>query len=88
MADPTIFDVDLDAQSGDEGRVDAAKEAAKVCKRAGVPDLVSEALPSTIVLKLMQLGFWFKVFFPTTHPCPILIKIIDFGAFGIETSSL
>lgn len=57
MADSTIFDVDLDAQSGDEGRVDAAKEAAKVCKRAGVPDLVSEALPSTIVLKLMQLGF-------------------------------
>ena len=52
----SVYDVDLDAESGDEGRVSAAKEAAKICKRAGMPDLVSEALPSTIVLKLMQLG--------------------------------
>lgn len=47
------MDLDLEVASGDEGKLNAASEAAKVRKRAGLPDLAHEALPSTIAIKLM-----------------------------------
>ncbi len=56
IGDPFIMDVDLDVESDDEGKLHAAQEAAKVRKRAGLPDLASETLPSTIAIKMMLPG--------------------------------
>ena len=43
----------VDVSSGDEARDQAAQEAAKTRKRAGIPEVDPDALPSTVVPKIL-----------------------------------
>lgn len=54
------MDVDLSVRSEDEKREAANIEASKMRKKAGLPELELDALPSSIGNKLLNLGTHFQ----------------------------
>ena len=56
LSDFGPIDVDAEVSSGDEKRETAALAAAKTRKRAGLPELELDALPSVMANKMMCPG--------------------------------
>lgn len=52
------METDCEVQSGDEKKFTAEQLAAKQRKRAGLPELELDALPSTIANKMMNLSLF------------------------------